>query len=377
MKDFVQKQCRKHVSEEWEKVDDQKICKLRGILSALQEENQATQLLKKESENAEAMRELDTTRVGVEGRLRTCKMREEQFEHAQEELRRRVLENEKSLLELETNIDKGEKKSKDEQADCRRLDQEIQALERDLEEKEILKALEHKKISQTAHHKTFLESVCHDARLFGEDFGTDIENIMNRHNTLEAGNQELHETSEDLTERLDSKRQEAVRVRSKLESDRLIIGSQLHECQVSLEQHRGETREMDESLNRALAEKEGKESEVGIIQMAIEQLFTRSVSSCRLKPRKKAMLDATEQFHGHGRADLRLEEMLTQIIERIQDLDEMQQKAVEALRQDQADEPDLVEESDMLERVQFIQERVDRPEGRLNQAGDDNSEPAG
>jgi len=44
---FVEKHCKSDVSEEWKKVDDKKIAQLRGILAALQEENQSTQLLKK------------------------------------------------------------------------------------------------------------------------------------------------------------------------------------------------------------------------------------------------------------------------------------------------------------------------------------------
>merc|ERR1711920_940826 len=76
---FVEKHCKSDVSEEWKKVDDKKIVKLRGILAALQEENQSTQLLKKESEDKEARRALELTRSSVEQRLNECKEKEETF----------------------------------------------------------------------------------------------------------------------------------------------------------------------------------------------------------------------------------------------------------------------------------------------------------
>eukprot|EP00929_Paragymnodinium_shiwhaense_P013647 TRINITY_DN121499_c0_g1_i1.p1 TRINITY_DN121499_c0_g1~~TRINITY_DN121499_c0_g1_i1.p1 ORF type:complete len:505 (+),score=145.14 TRINITY_DN121499_c0_g1_i1:132-1517(+) len=360
---FVRKHCQSHVSEEWTKVDDGKIAKLRGILAALQEENQETQLLKKESENAEARRELEATRSGVEARLHHCKEREEQFERNQAALRRKVMENEKILQELETNIEKGEKKSKDEQGECRKLEQEIAALDAELAELEVMKAMEQKKISQTSQYKRFLEAVVHECE---DDFEGDIENLMSRHVTLEAGNKELHQTNAELSKRLDAKREEANRVRSRLQSEHLVIGSQLHECQVSLDKHRGESREMEQRLNRAQREKELKESQVGVIQMAIEQLFTRTVTSCRLKQRKKAMLDAVENRLAPVRgdkSDYRLEEMLRQIIERIQDLKEMHEKATDALRHEHQDQQkDVVQEVDMMDRIKFVTVKDDRKE---------------
>ena len=49
---LLEKHCKVDVASEWQTVDDQKIAKLRGVLKGLQEENQSTQLLKVESEDA-------------------------------------------------------------------------------------------------------------------------------------------------------------------------------------------------------------------------------------------------------------------------------------------------------------------------------------
>mmetsp|Transcript_49611 Transcript_49611/g.106227 ORF Transcript_49611/g.106227 Transcript_49611/m.106227 type:complete len:468 (+) Transcript_49611:53-1456(+) len=377
---FIEKHCRSDVSEEWKKVDDGKIAKLRGILAALQEENQSTQLLKKESEDKEARRELEATRSSVDMRLGACKEKEALFVKKQAALRQHVLENEKSLEELETNIEKGEKKSKDEQAECRRLDTEIRSLERDLDEQEVLKSTEQKKIERTSQYKRFLEVVVQECE---EDFEGDIENLMNRHNTLEAGNAELHQANAELTSRLSRVREECLRVQTKLQNEHLMISSKLHECQVTLDRNRAESQELEQRLNRALEEKELKESQVGVIQMAIGQLFTRTVHSCRLQQRKKAMLDATDvkfapvRGDSGGMSDVRLEEMLRQIIERVEDLRDMYDMAKEELGK--ADTTAQVEKvvDEAVATVKFVvSNRADRPAGQEH-GGEDQTGLAG
>jgi len=369
---FLEKHCKSEVKEEWKKVDDKKIAKLRGILKALQEENHSTQLLKMESRDKEAGRALEATRAGVELRLQACREREELFVRRQTELRRHVMENEKSLQELEANIEKGEKKSRDEQMECRNLDKEIRVREQEQDEQEALKAAEQKKIAQLSKYKQFLAAVVQECE---EDFEGDIEVLMNRHNTLEAGNRELHQANGALTERLDRAREECLRVQTKLQNEHLMISSRLHECQVTLERHRAENQELEQRLNRALEEKEVKEGQVGVIQMAIEQLFTRALSSCRLKQRRKAMLSAVDMKHAPVRGDkseARQEELLAQIIQRVEDLQDMYDETRSQLAKSTARVEKAVDEVDGLGKIEFVQanekprhmkERGDRAEG--------------
>eukprot|EP00928_Gymnodinium_smaydae_P083364 TRINITY_DN66603_c0_g1_i1.p1 TRINITY_DN66603_c0_g1~~TRINITY_DN66603_c0_g1_i1.p1 ORF type:complete len:454 (+),score=148.80 TRINITY_DN66603_c0_g1_i1:46-1362(+) len=375
-RDFVQRECRKDVSEEWKPPDDRKIAKLRGILAALQEENQSTQLLKRESENAEAKRALEETRRSAEARRQACEGREKAFLDKQAALLKHVKDSEKSLQELETNIEKAEKKTKEETNESKRLDREIAQLEKQLRDQEAGKADEQKKIAQTAQYKRFLEAVVQHA---DPEYEGDIENLMNRHRTLEAGNRELFQTNSDLITRLDHKREEALRVQTKLQNEHLMISSQLHECQVSLDKHRAESTEMEQRLNRALAEKELKESQVGVIHMAIEQLFMRAVTSCRLKQRRKAMFDAVDIKFAPVRgekADSKLEEMLKQITERIQDLREMSRKAKDNESQEATilvAQPQL--EVDVMEKVKFVTEyNVNR---QPSTGGDESEHTAG
>lgn len=368
---FLEKHCKKSdVSEEWKKVDDRKIAKLRGVLKALQEENQSTQLLKKESQDKRAGEALQATRASVDMRLEACKQKEADFIRNEAELRRRVMDNEKALQDLQANIEKGEKRTRDERAECRELDKEIKTRTGQLHEQEQVKAALQKKIGQTSQYRKYLERVVQECE---EDFEGDVEVLMSRHGTLEAGNIELHQSNEDLTARLDRAREECLRVQTKLQNEHLMMSSRLHECQVSHEKHRAENQELETRLNRALAVKELKESQVGVIQVAIEQLFERTLSSCRLKQRRKAMKDAPVRGDKYApvrgdrseadKSEARLEEMLKQIIERVEDLQDIYDQTREQLGRNQQPILENIEEVDGIGKVRF-ERRTDIPSGR-------------
>merc|ERR1711920_947382 len=111
------------------------------------------------------------------------------------------------------------------------------------------------------------------------------------------------------------------------------------------------------------------------IQMAIEQLFTRTVMSCRLKQRKKAMTEAVDIKYAPIRGDkgdLRLEEMLNQIIERITDLREMHKSAMEwSGKNFNEQQNEVVQEADP--EVKFVQERAHRDERTPYVGSEDNN----
>jgi len=97
-----------------------------------------------------------------------------------------------------------------------------------LAEEEKVKSLEMKKIALTSQYKSFLEAVVQECE---EDFEGDIEVLMNRHRTLEAGNQELHQENSDRTRRLDSLREKCMRVQTELQNQHLMNSRDLHNCQ--------------------------------------------------------------------------------------------------------------------------------------------------
>ncbi|CAE7188665.1 unnamed protein product [Symbiodinium microadriaticum] len=233
-----------------------------------------------------------------------------------------------------------------------------------------------------AQYKNFLEHVIHESQ---EEFGDDIEVLMNRYATLEGGSQELTQGNDDLSMRLDRVRDECARVQTKLQNEHLAISSQLHKCQVELEQHLQESQELEQRLNRALEEKELKESQVGVISMAIEQLFSRTVNSCRLPQRKKDATDVKFAPVRGDKSDVRLEEMFKQIIERVEDLQaelpmlftrhllvtfnsEEMHSTVQLGREKPKEEEALFDERGFMERVKFLYQRSEddvrrRPQG--------------
>lgn len=352
---YVRAHCPRHVSEEWTKVDDKKLAKLRGILSALKEENQSTQMLRRESEESHASDALKAARDSTNTRLAKCKLQEAQFLRDQEQLRQRILDHEKVLQETETTIEKGMKRCRDEQQECRRLDNEIRDLQSELQHQEQAKELVVKHIQKTAQYQQFLEltSQCEP------EYDGDVELLMNRHSTLEAGNHELHKQNATLSMELDELREKLVRLQTTLQTEHLMFSSQLQECESTLEAFRAKNRELEQQLNRSLETKELKESEVGVIQMAIEQLFTRTWQTCRQPNRKKAMQDNIDIKHvpvlKGDKAEARLEAMLREVIERMEDLVDMNIKATEMLPQDTVTQAAAVSEGGPTVEFVFTQ----------------------
>jgi len=134
-----------------------------------------------------------------------------------------------------------------------------------------------------------------------------------------------------------------------------MTSSRLHECQVALERHRAESQDLEQRLSRELEERELKESQIGVIQMAIEQLFVRALSSCRLKQSRDAMQAFDTKFTPvRGDRDIyRLQEMLAKIAERFEDLHSMHQDARSQLQNNEPRGFNPDQDTDILGEVSF------------------------
>jgi len=160
-----------------------------------------------------------------------------------------------------------------------------------------------------------------------------------------------------------------------------MISSQLHECQVSLDKHRAEAQELETRFNRALEEKELKESHVAVVQMAIEQIFLRTVKSCQLKTRQRAMHERVDvkfaPVRGNG-GDAQLEAKLGQILERMEDLESIIDKARE-IRGPQEDPESrarlLFDDGDWADRVRIV--KHGHPPGGGSSGGGSEAQGAG
>merc|ERR1712078_213263 len=109
--------------------------------------------------------------------------------------------------------------------------------------------------------------------------------------------------------------------------------------------------ELEGKLTQAADEREKNQSHIGIIGMAIEQLYQRALQSCRDDRRKQAMEDHTTSKFGH-RDDLVLEcieERLNELIWIV----EQCKKEVES--RGKGPEKEAVNDSEnILDKVRFI-----------------------
>jgi chromosome segregation ATPase len=295
----------------WQKVDEEQLTKLRACLAGMEDENQSTLLLKKEREDWEVQEKLRTTREKVADRLKECRQKKLIFERKQAELQDTVTKNEQFIRDTDAKIEKAEKKAREETLEMRKHEEELaqynKLRDRLIEEKNA----EMRVISQNSQYKKYLESVVAENE---EEYEGEIENVLNRHQTLEQGNLELQAQDVQVNAELDKRREEFQRKVTELTNAQLMINSELHGHQMQLERLRAERAELENKLTSAIEEREMKESEIGIITMAIEQLYQRAQQSCRDDRRRNAMVEATESKFGH-REDLVLKEVSERLVD--------------------------------------------------------------
>merc|ERR1712230_205672 len=131
---------------------------------------------------------------------------------------------------------------------------------------------EEKIIAQNSQFKKYLESVVNENE---EDFKGEIENLLNRHNTLKGGNAELQQQDVEVNRKLDRRREDFQREFTKLQNEQLMVNSDFHNQQMEFEKLRAEKAELESKLTSAMDAREKYQSHIGIIGMAIEQLYQR------------------------------------------------------------------------------------------------------
>merc|ERR1719327_714982 len=210
------------------------------------------------------------------------------------------------------------------------------------------KIMEEKIIAQNSQFKKYLESVVQENE---EDFKGEIENLLNRHNTLKGGNAELQQQDVEVNRLLDKKREDFQREYTKLQNEQLMVNSEFHNQQMEFERLRAEKAELESKLTSAYDEREKYQSHIGIIGMAIEQLYQRALQSCRDDRRKQAMEDHIVSKFGH-RDDLVLECIEERMNELIWIVEQCK-KEVES--RGRGPEKEVVADSEnILDKVRFI-----------------------
>ena len=62
-----------------------------------------------------------------------------------------------------------------------------------------------------------------------------------------------------------------------MQNEMLVNNSSLHEFQVTLDKYRAEVADLENQVNAQAEQRQTKKSNIGIVHMAIEQLFERAV----------------------------------------------------------------------------------------------------
>jgi hypothetical protein len=289
----------------WQKIDADLLMKQRAALANMEEESPSTLLLRKEAEDSVVQEELELTRRKVLDRLNDVKAKTAIFERKQAELRDTVQKNKQFIRDTDAKIETAEKKARE----------EVEQMNKRLEEKKLIvsdrdkymeeKIIEEKIIAQNSQFKKYLDSVV-SCPGYEEDFKGEIENLLNRHNTLKGGNAELQQQDVEVNRKLDKRREDFQREYTKLQNEQLMVNSDFHNQQMEFEKLRAEKAELESKLTSAMDAREKYQSHIGIIGMAIEQLYQRALQSCRDDRRKQAMEDHITSKFGH-RDDLVLE----------------------------------------------------------------------
>lgn len=277
-----------NVNDGWREITDQELSKMRTLLLSMEEESQDTMLLKRERKAFDAVERLADMRLTVDQRLEECKRNKIAFEKKQGELRKMAQDNEQFIRYTDTKIESCEKKAREEQAACKLLEIEIKKIEENLVGLYEQKDEYVKQIDKISHYKHFFEKVVTE---YEDEFEGDLENLINREAALRKGAQELEGKNTKLQEKLDKLREAWIIDQTRLQNEQLVLNSTLHEYKVKLERNRVENRDIENKLKGALEEKEWKESNFGVMKLAINQLLVRIISSCRLSQRKQAITD--------------------------------------------------------------------------------------
>ncbi|CAD7935602.1 unnamed protein product [Amoebophrya sp. A25] len=139
------------------KILDREIRKQRILLDRLKQEPQRCRLLKKERQNWDVARELDATRINTRERLAICSQKADAFDKKQLELKNVVLNNESFIKDTDLKCERAEKKARDENAACKRLDEEIVQVGQLYEEKLTEREEELQDIMRQMTYRKFLD----------------------------------------------------------------------------------------------------------------------------------------------------------------------------------------------------------------------------
>lgn len=202
---------------------------------------------------------------------------EEQFRKKEEHLRAQDLHLQhqlckfnKFLQDNEAKRRRAETRAAEEAAQIRQKDEEIQDLEKQLEDsKNLCSKLEEEK-DRNMKYEEFLDLVKETCDDYNE-----IQEIVERHNTLESANLDLSEIQVQSESRIEDLRNEFQSYRKEQEMEMMELRNKVAVLSTELDESQKARQQMQHSVDEARGEDSRKSHYFGQILMSVENLYLR------------------------------------------------------------------------------------------------------
>ncbi len=254
----------------------QKAVKLPKIDSAkgvepVTQSSQSTELLLANKEMAEVQHKLDRKKEEFDERMAKCKEKEEILSMKVSKLKAEEMKFQLFLKENDNKRQRAVKRAQDERAIRDAKEKELELLRVEMQDTEAKLKLSKADLDQGLVYQNYLERVVAAAP---EDF-TEIADIMKRHLTLSATNEDLQKLVQTNMDDAEKNRLELYHLNKQLQNEALVKSSEIAELQERLEKAKLQT--VIEEGHKATRQDEAKDSirELGEAQMAAFNIFNR------------------------------------------------------------------------------------------------------
>ena len=224
--------------------------------------SQSTLLLQKKKEMAEVQQQLDRKKEEFRMRMQRCQEKEVELASKQEALKEQVRKFEKFLKENDAKRVRANRKATEEiklrgqkEEERLRLAEEVGRIEKKRNELQ-------EELAGKAIFEQFLESVCECTEYF-----EDIENILNRYDTLDAANKDLRTRMEISQNQQEAKASELTAYMKTTQTQTLVGNSEIAETQKELKELRLDQQDQQDDLERKEEDAKDDKKILGEINM--------------------------------------------------------------------------------------------------------------
>ncbi|KAL9644531.1 hypothetical protein ABK040_009395 [Willaertia magna] len=236
----------------------------------------ATKLLEKRNRMIEIQSTLGSKRSEFQGRMDNIKKKEKELIQRKHELTENVRELDKFIGDNIIKKKRADQKREIEQSERIKIEkalslslQRIRELERERDKKEM--QLQNKYL----RYQTFLQKVV----LFrGDDNPEDVDKVIDRYDTLSEKNTELRNEKQKNTIKLQREKNKLIEVKEAMKNEKIRLNHTISTLGKRLEKIIDERLTMDLKIDRSSSTSVTTRKQLGQIEMAINNLYTRVTS---------------------------------------------------------------------------------------------------